>query len=162
MVCSFAHRAIDGIVAVSNGKSQCAQACDYVLPGTISATPFARFDSTRQLLAPSKFDDHKFPPLIKDFFYTRWHVDYLIGRYYFVISMNISIEHFLVPEIISRLPILIEVRYTIAMRNLACSSNRCEGANVGMHGCKDLPSVVDLPVAVPWSIIPVDFQGIYR
>lgn len=162
MVSVLAHRAIDGIVAVSNCKSQRGQGCDHVLPGTISATPFACFDSTCQFLAPSKFDDYKFPPLVKDFFDTRWHVDYLIGRYYFVISMNISIEHLLVPEVISCLPKLIEVRDTIAVRNLARSSNRCEGADVGMHGCEDLPSVVDLPVAVPWSIIPVDFQGIYR
>ena len=100
MVGVFAHGTIYRIIAIKCVRYYAKYGCSFDLPRAVPATPLATFDGTGQFFSSANLDDNKFPPFIKYSLDTCRDIDDLTSGYNLVVTMNVSVKHFVIPEII--------------------------------------------------------------
>lgn len=136
MVGVVAHSAIDRVNAKprSDTDSVTRVKCKiFSLPSSIQCTLYTGLDSTRQLLLPGRFTQHKSPSLVKNSLDVTGYVDHLLRGYDFVITKHIPIKHLVVPKAVSELAILIQVLNFGYVFDSTLASERGKRARVGVH-----------------------------
>lgn len=127
---------------------------------TVFTASFAGFDRTCQFLATSCLYDYKFPALIQDLLNFGRDIDDVTSRDNFIIAVYVAIVQFFIPKRILRVSQLVEVVYLGSVLDRAFAAQRREWTDIGMHGCEDLASIVNLAADILWTVIPIQPQSV--
>ena len=123
---------------------------------TKANTALAALDSTGQLLHPACLQTNVLPSLVQGLLDLFGYVDDLRRGDDIVPAMNKAIKHLVKPETVLHFAIFIKIADLTSMQDLAFASERCDGAQVRVHGGVHQARIIVVALNISRTVKPVD------
>lgn len=128
------------------------------LRGTKANTALAALDGTSKFFYPTRFQADVLPSLIQGLLNLVGHIDDLRRGDNIVPAMDEAIIYLIKPEAVLRFAVFIEIADLTSMQDLTFASERCDGAEIRMHGGVHQARIIVVALHISRTVEPVDAQ----